>query len=246
MNRRLRHAATLAVVLSPLAFGTVPAFAQEEEHAPSAEHGQAEGHEAASGEHEEHQEFNWSYGFLGEREGVSPSLAYRPKGMPAPFLANVINAALLFGIIVGFGRKPIAAALKKRKERIVAGMDEAARMKNEAAERLAEYEEKLHHIDQEIERIRREMREAAQAEQRRILAEAKERRERMERDAKLLVEQELKVAREILVRETAAAALKTAEELLAKQVSPGDQDRLATEYLELVQKAPIQTVGGAS
>lgn len=214
----------------------------QEEPAPATEHAE---HGEAHGEHEE-QPFNWSYGFLGEREGVQPSLAYRPKGMPAPFLANVINAALLFGIIVVFGRKPTAEALKKRKERIVSGMAEAAKMKAEAAESLAKYEEKIRHIDAEVERIRREMRDAAETERRRILAEAKERRERMERDAKLLVEQELKVAREALVRETIASAMKSAEEILAKQMSAGDQDRIATEFLDMVQKAPLQISGGVS
>lgn len=238
--RAFRHLGLLAVVLASLALRPVPAQAEGESETTPAEHAQA------AGEHEEHQEFNWAYGFLGEREGVKPSLAYRPVGMPAPFLANVINAVVLFGMLIGFGRKPVAEALRERKERIVAGMEEAAKMKAEAAEQLAKYEEKLHRIDEEIERIRREMREAAEMEQRRILSEARERRERMERDAKLLVEQELKGAREMLVRETVAAALKSAEEILAKQLGPADHDRMATEYLDLVQKAPIQAVGGSS
>lgn len=242
--RALHRLAVVGAFVAPLALGAAPVSAQEGENTPTAEHAGA--HPEAAGEHEEHQAFNWSYGFLGEREGVTPSLAYRPKGMPAPFLANIINAAVLFGILVGFGRKPTAEALRKRKERIVAGMEEAARMKAEAAEQLAKYEEKLHRIDDEIERIRREMRESAETEQRRILAEAKERRERMERDAKLLIEQELKGARELLVRETVAAAMKSAEQILAKQIAPADHDRMAKEYLDVVQKAPIQTAGGPS
>src|SRR5437868_15039215 len=127
--------------------------------------------------------------------------------MAPPFLANIINAAVLFTIIIVAGKKPIAEGLRKRKERIVQGMDEAGRMKAEAEKRLAEYEEKLKHIDTEVARIRSEMREAAELERRRVLAEAKERRDRMERDAKLLVEQETKAAREPLARETGAAAM---------------------------------------
>ncbi len=224
-----------------------PVHAQEEP-APAAEHG--EGH-AAPSEHAEHgehagQPFNWSFGFLGERDGVEPSLAYRPKGMPAPFLANIINALILFGILIGFGRKPVAEGLKKRKERIVAGMAEAAKMKAEAAESLALYEEKLRHIDTEVERIKKEMRAAADNERKRILAEAKERRDRMERDAKLIVEQELKNARELLVKETVAAAMKSAHEILEKQLAASDHDRMASEYLEMVQKAPLQVTGGLS
>ena len=179
-----------ACVVAALACCVSAARAGEHDPEGAAEHASAgQGH----GE-EEHEgaEINWSYGFLGEKEGVQPDLLYRPKGMPPPFLANVANALMLFAVLVTFGRKPVAEALKQRKQRIVAGMDDAARMKAEAQTKLTEYEDKLKRLDSEVERIRTEMREAAEAERRRILAEAKERRDRMERDAHLLVEQELK------------------------------------------------------
>jgi F-type H+-transporting ATPase subunit b len=230
---RLALAASVFAALS-----TAGSFARaDEEHGSehaAAEHGAAEhGHEGA--EHEGG-EINWSYGFIGEKEGVEPDLFYRPKGMPAPFLANVANALMLFGMLVVFGRKPIAEALKHRKQRIVAGMDEAARMKGEAQAKLAEYEDKLKRLDSEVERIRTEMREAAEAERRRILAEAKERRERMERDAHLLVEQELKAARDALVRETVNGALASAEEMLTSRLTEADHDRLNAEYLDNIGK----------
>ncbi|MBM4421397.1 MAG: ATP synthase F0 subunit B [Chloroflexi bacterium] len=191
-------------------------------------------------------EINWASGLVGEKEGVEPSLLYRPKGMPAPFLATVINAALLFGILYSVGKKPVLEALKKRKAEIVAGIDEASRMKAEAAARLAEYEAKLAGLDAEIERIRAEMREAVEAERRRILSEAKERRERMERDARILVEQELKAAREALVRETVASAMVSATRLLGTSVGAPDHDRLAREYLDVVGRTALGTPGGPS
>ena len=230
-----------ALLLGAFAFCVAaPAHAEpESEQVADAAH---EAHEPAG--HEE--EFNWAYGFLGEKDGVEPSVAYRPKGMAPPFLANIINAAILFSIIVIAGKKPIAEGLKKRKERIVQGMEEAGKMKAEAAAQLAMYEEKLSRLDQEIERIKTEMRDAAEAERHRTLAEAKERRDRMERDARLLVEQELKAAHESLVRETVAAAVRSAEELIQKELAAADHDRLAQDYLETLRKAPIGASGSAS
>lgn len=224
--------ALLVSMIAAMACGASFVRAGQEEHGASSEHATAEHGE---GEHEAG-EINWSYGFLGEKEGVQPDLLYRPKGMPPPFLANVLNAVMLFGMLVVFGRKPVAEALKHRKQRIVAGMDEAARMKAEAQVRLTEYEDKLKRLDTEVERIRTEMREAAEAERRRILAEAKERRDRMERDAHLLVEQELKAARDALVRETVNGALASAEEILASRMTDADHDRLTGEYLEGIGK----------
>jgi F-type H+-transporting ATPase subunit b len=159
--------------------------------------------------------------------------------MPAPFLANIINAAILFGIVIVAGKKPVIEGLKKRKERIVQGMEEAGKMKAEAEKQLGEYEERLKHLDSEIARIKKDMRESAEAERHRILAEAKDRRERMERDAKLLVDQEMKAAREALMHETVAAAMKSAEEIIAKELVGADHDRLAGDYLATLQKAPL-------
>lgn len=226
------RAGLVAAMVSALVCGGVLARAGEERQEASA-HEQGEAHEDEHGG----SEINWSYGFLGEKEGVQPDLLYRPKGMPPPFLANIANAVMLFAVLVTFGRKPIAEALKQRKERIVAGMDEAARMKAEAQTRLAEYEDRLKRLDQEVERIRAEMRESAEAERKRILAEAKERRERMERDAHLLVEQELKAARDALLRETVTSALTSAEEILASRLTDADHDRLTSEYIDTIAKS---------
>jgi F-type H+-transporting ATPase subunit b len=238
-----RRLAALSLAVSVCA--GMESFARAEEPQKEAVQDQAAG---AAHEEEGSGEFNWAYGFVGEKEGVEPGLVYRPKGMAPPFLANLFNAAIFFGVLLYIGKKPVAQALHKRKERTVAGMEEAAKMKADAERRLAEYEAKLANVDAEIERIHREMREAAEAEQHRILTEAKERRERMERDARLIVEQESKAAREQLVRETVATALRSAQALLAKDVSPADHERIAAEHLEAVGRGAVAgtSSGGAS
>src|SRR5258706_587734 len=143
---------------------------------------------------------NWYYGFLGEKAGVEPSLLWRPKGTPVPFAALALNTLALYWLLYRFGKKPIMDALRQRKESIMRGMEEAAALKAEAEQSLAKYKKKLDDVDQEVARIRSEMREAGESERQRILSEAKERRARLERDARTLIEQELKAAREQLPR----------------------------------------------
>ena len=182
-------------------------------------------------------EINWYHGLVAEREGVEPSLLWRAKGTPPPVLAMVFNTAVLFYLIGKYGAPKMSEALKKRKVSIMQGMNEAQKMKEDAEERLEEYEEKLKHIGDEIERVKREMREAGEAERARVLAEAKEKRVRLERDALLLIDQELNAARELLMRETVRSAVSSAQDLLTRNISVNDQHRLTDEYIKGVGPA---------
>src|SRR5690606_34569991 len=94
--------------------------------------------------------------------------------------------------------------------------------------RLEEYKLRLEKIEDELERVRREFREAGERERERIIAEANERRERMKRDAEFLLSQELKQMRQDLLHETVDQALRGAAELLRAKLTPAEQDR----YLE--------------
>ncbi len=200
----------------------------------------AAGDHAEAGEHGGHLEVNWVYGVLGESADVEhPTLLFRTPGMPVPLLAYFINSAILFTILFKFGKQPIMDGLAKRRQDIMRGMDEAAAMRKEALAQLEVHEARLQKIDSEIERIRTEMRQAAESERAHILAEAKRRRERMERDAKLMIALELKSAKEQLLEETVRAAMQRAETLLTTSASDADHERLCEEYLgSLQQKLP--------
>ena len=207
------------------------AYAAEGEHGE--EHGAApHGSSEHGGEHvPSFDEINWFYGFLGERDEVEPDLLFRPKGMPAPFGALLLNTAILYYILYRVLGKPIREGLVNRKATILKGMEEAAKMKREAEEQLQKYEDKLAGIDQDVARIQLEMRQAGEAERSRILNEARERRARMERDAELLISQELKATRELLLRETAESAVRSAERLLKERLGPTDHQALAEAHL---------------
>src|SRR5439155_12407798 len=121
--------------------------------------------------------------------------------------------------------------LVKRKETIVRELEEAKRLRESAEKRLAEYESKLDKIQDDLERIRGEFRQQGELEKQRIVSEAKERRERMKRDAEVLLSQEVKQMRQDLVVEVVRQATKLATELLAKEMTLGDHDRFAETFL---------------
>jgi F-type H+-transporting ATPase subunit b len=224
-----------------------PAAAQ---HGPAAEHGpgvpgagragHAEAAHGAAAEHAGHAEhdenappppINWWHGLLGEKDGVEPSLLWREPGEPPPFLASLINFGVLVFIAVKFGKAPLQNALVKRKENIVRELEDARRLREAAEKRLAEYEAKLGKIHEDLERVHKEFREQGELDKQRILAEAKERRDRMKRDAEILLSQEVKQLRQDLVVEVVREATRVATEVLSKEMTLGDHDRFAEMFL---------------
>jgi len=202
----------------------------ESPHEAAAGHAGTEGHAAAGHEHQ--QELNWYQGMLGEKPGVEPGLLWRAPGTPVPFAAQLFNTLLLIGLFVRFGRQPLARGLADRRQRILRGIEEAAAMQAEASEQLRTYRSKLDNLDAEIERVRREMREGAETEHQRVLADAAARRTRLEQEARVLIERELEALREELTRETVIAALESARVLLQQSVSTDDHRRLCDAYLQ--------------
>ncbi|HTM46983.1 MAG TPA: ATP synthase F0 subunit B [Polyangiaceae bacterium] len=252
------HTFALIVLCGAFALPLVQSARAEEPQASAAEAPTAEGsttegsaEAATDGEHEaghaeeEHGagEINWFYGMLGERAGVEPSLLFRPVGMPAPYGASLINSAILFFILYRAGAPKVREGLKKRKQLILQGFDEAAKMKAAASEQLGEYERKLAAIDEEIARLSAQRREATRLERERVLREANERRERMEKDARLLVEQEMKAAHEQLIRETTEGALRSAQQLITSNLTASDKERTLQEYSATLAASVTQALG---
>lgn len=159
------------------------------------------------------------------------------KNQPPPFLASVLNFALVAWLLVRFGKKPLAEALLKRKNEIMQDIETASTLKEDAERRLDEYEQKLETMEDTLEELRAEFAKQAEQEKKLVLAEAEERRVRMRRDAEFRIEQELKSARAELLQEAVIGAVAAAEALLIKRVNGGDLDRMAEDYLKSVGTA---------
>jgi len=157
-----------------------------------------------------------------------------PKNEPAPLLASVLNFGLLAFVLFRYGKKPLAEALVKRKQTIMADIDTATKLKEDAEARLDDYEEKLENIEGKLAEVRAEYAAQAEVEKTHLLAEAEERRVRMRRDAEFRVEQELKTARAELLREAVVNAVSAAEALMIKQVTAADLDKMAGDYLKSI------------
>lgn len=196
-------------------------------HRPVAEPPPAAGHAVETPHHEE--------------EGPAPINWTQFGTETPPYIAMLVNFGILVAGYYLLGRKPIAAGLQSRRDRIAREIEEAQKMRHEAEERAKLYQGKLEKLEDEVRIARDALVRAGEAERDRIVGEAEAKGERMRKDAQFLVEQELKQIRIDLQRETVETAIAAAEELLKKRVTMADQERLAEDYLSDLGGKPPRT-----
>ena len=165
----------------------------------------------------------------GEGSGESGS-----KGWVATDTYRVMNFVVLAVGLIILLRKPLSKALKSRITGIQDQLSELEEKKKKAEAELAEYNEKLSHLDKEAEKIVTEYVKQGNEAKIKILKEAELAAQKLEEQAKKSIEHEFKLAKEKLQSEIFEKALAKAEDLLRDKITTEDQDRLVGEYLNKV------------
>jgi F-type H+-transporting ATPase subunit b len=168
---------------------------------------------------------------------VVPAGASEGGGGLGDLFWPALNLVILIAALVYFGRRPILDFFANRQDRIRDDLDAAASALAEAEARHTEWQRKLTRLDAEMARIREQARERAEAERKHILADASAAAERIRRDARSTVDQELRRAREELRREAAELALELAAETLRARVSDADRSRLVDDFIETIERS---------
>src|SRR5512140_3164761 len=150
-------------------------------------------------------------------------------------IKQAINFLILAGVLVYFLRKPFSSFLKERSDLLRKSIDDAAKARAEAAEKLAAIETRTAKLADEIAGMNTKMDVEAAAEARRLQETAAVEISRIRAQSEFTGEQEVKKAREELRREASILTASAAEELVRKTLSPEDQERLVRENLEKIE-----------
>ncbi len=143
-------------------------------------------------------------------------------------LAQIANFAILLSVLTLFVYRPLLRVIDERRERIRKAMEDAEKISHEKEELAKAREEALRNIDQECgsflekakndaERAKAEILRTATLEAQAILAKGHE---------------QLRAERALALRETqkmlATAILRVTENILEREFSPRDQERILT------------------
>lgn len=136
------------------------------------------------------------------------------------------NLLLVVAVVVMAARKPLAAFFAGRSESIREQLAEAQKARREAEARLAEMEERMGRLDEELRALRAEAEQQAQDEYRRLEGQAEREAEKVLERAREEIAGMTRAARIELQRHTAELSVKLAEEKIRREISEEDRKRL--------------------
>ncbi len=151
----------------------------------------------------------------------------------SPALAFVVLNFLIFAFILVWKAGPkVTSALDRRHTEIREALAEAGRLREQARAKLEEYRRKVANADRDIATIVEDIKGAAEAEKERVLAQAEAQAEAMRRDARDRIDAELQRARAEIEREVVSRAVEIATELLKKNATPEDHNKLLGSFVK--------------
>jgi F-type H+-transporting ATPase subunit b len=144
------------------------------------------------------------------------------------------NFLIFLFIIVRYGLPPIRNFLRSRHDQVLAALQEAAAKKHQAEAIIQDYKSRLARLEQEVQSIQVSLRTEGEREKTKLLNETQLLAAKIKEDAQFLADQEVKMARQKIREEIATQAESIARELVQRQLSPRDQDRLVEDFVRAI------------
>jgi F-type H+-transporting ATPase subunit b len=145
---------------------------------------------------------------------------------------RLLNFVVLAVITYKFSAKAIKKFFVNKRELIKTSLEEAEAAKEEAKKKLEECTARLDKATAEIGEMTNMIRDQGMAEKEKIIADAEKTAEKMKIDASSRMEQEFKRAVGQLKAEAAELSVGVAEEILRKNVSKTDHEKIVQNFLD--------------
>jgi len=234
-----------AVELAFAFFALAPAAAwaqhAEDPHAVDGEAAHADDHggdgeDGANGGHHGPDPINWTEGITSWRSYADKdvhggSLEPEEAPMAPPLFLALVNFVIFAGLIGWKAGPALRKHFNNKHETIKGALEEAARLRQEAKDKLEEYGKRIADVDDEVNQVIEQIRQEAEAERKKIIADAEAEAARTKAEAEARITAEIEAAKRSLEREVVAAAALATEKLLREKTSAADQNNLFTSFL---------------
>lgn len=161
-------------------------------------------------------------------------------GLPR-VLWYTLNLLLFFGLLGWLLAKPLSAFFRTRQEEIARQLAEATRQQEEAVRMKAEMERRLASLESEIAALRQRLYDDGVRERAALVQQGEQEAERLLAQLDREAERRREEAQASLAREAASVAAELAWELLQREVTAEDRERIFRSTLERLRS---QVKGG--
>lgn len=142
-----------------------------------------------------------------------------------------INFLLFAALIVWKGRGPVVEFFRARTERLRDALAAGATARDEAQKLRAQLERDLADLPALRERLKNDLRAAAERERDTLLTQARAAAERIRSDARLLADQETLAAQRDVRNEVIDEAIRSATAIVREALTPADQERFVRDFV---------------
>jgi F-type H+-transporting ATPase subunit b len=150
-------------------------------------------------------------------------------------LGRFVNFTVLVIVLVVVVKKfRVKDMLTARIDEIRQRLDDLKREKEETESKYQEAEKKLRAFEGEKQDIIEQFKKEGEAEKEKIVAEARQRSAQILKQAELTIQQEMQSAKKRLREGVVELAAQRAGEIMAKEMTDKDQDRLVNEFIKRV------------
>jgi F-type H+-transporting ATPase subunit b len=163
--------------------------------------------------------------------------AARFLGVPM-WVWQIVNLGLFFAVLIYFVARPLGEAFRKRQAEIEERRRKAEEQRASVDRLAADIRERTARIEKEIEEIRRQGRADGEQARQALTARATEEAERIRRGASEEIERRLSAARDELRRAAADGTASAAAEILAREITPADRERILADGVSRLKDSP--------
>ena len=153
----------------------------------------------------------------------------------APGLGDLLwptlNFIIFVAVLVRFLRGPVVEYFRARTTRLRDALEAGSRARAAAAALRATIARDMEQLPALRQRLRDDMRAAAEVEAESLVAVGRRAADRIRADARLLADQEVAAARHALRAETIEEAIRQATALIRRVVQPEDQHRFVRDFV---------------
>ena len=147
---------------------------------------------------------------------------------------RMFNFIILAGFLWWLSAKKVKEFFAGRRNDIKESLNQAQAAKEDAERKYKEYVSKLEKATEEIDGIAELIKVQGMAEKEKMIEEAQKAAVKIEEDTKARMEQEFSTARNQLRAEAAQLSIQLAEELLKRNITIQDHEKMVKEYMDKV------------